>query len=150
MDKIMKLNQPLNSMVINIATIAISIGMPLGSVIMSQFKSAPSVPTPIALAADSAKLVFKDTTTDLVLFASTTCEFCKAGIQLLNKSDASYKVYYIDQDAQAKKTYESMQTKGVPVLISKQQYIIGFSEGVWQPFLSKAATKSATAAIKMP
>ncbi len=146
----MSLNQNLKSMAINVATIAlaIAIGLPLGSMLMRQFNPGAAPPTPIALASDTANLVFKDTSTDLVLFASTTCEYCKAGIQFLDKSGANYKVYFIDQDAQAKKTYESMQTKGVPVLISKQQYIIGFSEDVWGRFLGKADSKSSEVGAK--
>ncbi len=50
----------------------------------------------------------------------------------------------IDQDAQARKTYETLKIKGVPVLISKQQYIIGFSEQVWGRFLGKGDAKSPT------
>lgn len=146
----MNLKQTLKSMAINVATIAlaVAIGIPLGTVIMKKLNPGASPPAPIALAGDTAKLVFKDTPTDLVLFASTTCNFCKAGIQLLDKSGANYKVYYIDQDAQAKKTYESMNTKGVPVLISKQHYIVGFSEDSWGQFLSKAGAKSAATANK--
>ena len=140
----MSLKENLKSMAINVATIAlaIAIGLPLGIALMRQFNPDAAPPTPIALAGDTANLVFNDTSTDLVLFASTTCEFCKAGIQFLDKSGANYKVYFIDQDAQAKKTYEAMQTKGVPVLISKQQYIIGFSEDVWARFLGKTDAKS--------
>ncbi|MEN9868714.1 MAG: Glutaredoxin [Pseudomonadota bacterium] len=135
----------LKSIAINLLTIAlaVAIGLPVGMFLMRQFNATQGAPTPTVLSSDVAKQVFKDGASDLVLFASTTCDYCKAGIQMLNKAGAHYKVYYIDQDTQARKTYESMNTKGVPVLISKQQYIIGFSEPVWQSFLDKTAMASA-------
>jgi glutaredoxin len=148
----MSLNQNLKSMAINVATIAlaVAIGMPLGNFLMNQFKSSAPPPGPTALAAETANLVFKGAATDFVLFATTTCQYCKAGTQLLDKSGANYKVYYIDKDAQAAKTYESMNIKGVPTLFSKQQYINGFSEAGWLRLVSKADGKSSAVVTKAP
>lgn len=146
----MTLKQHLKTAAINVVVIAlaIAIGMPLGSILIKQFRPASAPPGPIALADDKANLVFKNTSTDLVLFATTTCGFCKAGIELLDKSGANYKVYYIDKDVHAEKIYEALKTEGVPVLLSKQQYIIGFKKEVWTRFIGKANSKSASVATK--
>lgn len=139
----MNLKQRLKPIVINIVTIAlaVAIGMPIGSFLISKFKPGATPPAPTALASDTANLVFKGVSTDFVLFATTTCNYCKEGIQLLDKSGVSYKVYYVDQDAQAGKTYESMKIMGVPTLFSKQQYINGFSAASWGRFVSKTDAK---------
>lgn len=146
----MNLKQTLKSLAINVVTIAlaIAIGMPVGIFLMKKFKPGATPPAPIALSSDTANVVFKGLSTDFVLFATTTCNFCTEGIQLLDKSGASYKVYYIDKDAQAEKTYAAMKIQGVPTLFSKQQYINGFSPEGWTQFVSKADAKSSVVVTK--
>lgn len=146
----MNFKQHLKPIAINIVTIAlaVAIGMPIGSFLISKFKPGATPPAPTTLASDTANLVFKGVSTDFVLFATTTCNFCTEGIQLLDKSGANYKVYYIDKDEQAKKTYESMNIKGVPTLFSKQHYINGFSPEAWTKFVSKADAKSSALVTK--
>lgn len=133
-----KLN--LKSISINIAavTLAITLGIPLGGVLLKQFRTTPTAPTPIAMATDQTNLLFKDVKEDLIVFADTTCNYCKDGVQLLNKFGVNYRIYYIDQDAKAKKAFDSLKTEGVPVLISKNQYVTGFSPSVWESFLKAA------------
>lgn len=148
----MNLKQNLKSMAINVATIvlAIAIGMPTGNFLIKQFKSGVTPPDPIALSGDTANLVFKGASTDFVLYATTTCKYCKEGTQLLDKLGVNYKVYYIDQDVQAEKNYGSTNIKGVPTLLSKQQYFNGFSEAGWLRFISKADAKSSALVTKAP
>jgi glutaredoxin len=148
----MNLKQNLKPIAINVTTIAlaIAIGMPAGNYIMSQFKPRATPQGPVALVGDTANLVFKDVSTDFVLFATTTCNYCKDGIQLLDKTGVSYKVYYIDKDVQAEKIYTSMNIQGIPTLFSKTQYINGFNTSGWKRFISKTDTKLSPVVTKTP
>lgn len=130
----------LKSVSIHIATVAlaIAIGIPIGGVLLKQFRTTPTAPTPVAMAENQENLLFKDIKEDLIVFADTKCNYCKDGVQLLDKFGVNYRIYYIDQDAKAKKAFDSLKTEGVPVLISKNQYVTGFSPSVWESFLKAA------------
>jgi glutaredoxin len=135
----------LKSLGMNIAAVAlaVAIGFPLGNVLLKQFRATPSATAlaPVAIASDTANLLFKDVSEELIVLGDTKCLYCKEGLALLEKLGAKYQVFYIDQDVQARKIYDTLKTEGVPVLISRRQYVTGFNEKMWENFLKSTRSK---------
>ncbi len=132
------LKKNLKSVGINFAAVAlaVAIGIPVGNSLLRQFRSttSSSAPVPTTIVPEMATILFKNVTQDVIVFGDTKCNFCKEGISLLDKLGVNYKVYYIDQDEEAKETFRMLNAEGVPVLISRSQVLIGFERGVWEKF----------------
>ncbi|MBC3833149.1 glutaredoxin family protein [Undibacterium amnicola] len=141
MNQNQSIKQNIKSIGINIAAVAlaIAIGIPLGGSLLKQFElttsTSPPIPTPIS--PDVANRLFQNVAQDVIVFGDTTCEFCKKGLSVLDNLGINYKIYYIDQDAEAKRIFKTLNAEGVPVLISRSQIFIGFKQDVWEKFVQK-------------
>ena len=139
----MNIKQNIKSLVVNIAAVAvaIAIGIPLGNLVREKILHSKSGPVLVPIALVESKTLFNGISNDLIVFGDTKCNYCKDGVALLDKIGASYKILYIDKDEQAKKNYETLNTGGVPVLVSRNQYLAGFSEEAWGNFLKGSHPK---------
>lgn len=141
MNQNQSIKQNIKSICINIAAVAlaVAIGIPVGGTLLKQFESTTntSPPIPTSISPDMANRLFQNVTQDVIVFGDTTCEFCKKGLSVLDNLGTNYKIYYIDQDEEAKKIFKALNADGVPVLISKSQIFVGFKQDVWEKIAQK-------------
>lgn len=112
-------------------TIAIALGFPLAKVVHSIW--APSRPLQqIPPQAESAvSRTFSQVGLDYVILGDTRCEYCGEGVKLLDELGANYRVIYLDREPQSMALYEQLGAPGVPILISRKQFIVGFVKSSW-------------------
>ena len=64
----------------------------------------------------------------VIMYSTDWCGYCKLARKYFKKNNITYTEYDIEKDAAAKKTYEKMGARGVPVIIVGKQRMNGFSE----------------------
>ncbi|HEX6833356.1 MAG TPA: glutaredoxin family protein [Rudaea sp.] len=67
-----------------------------------------------------------------VLFATSTCPFCRRARALLDATHVDYQVYEIDTSEEAHRIYQTLGVTQVPVLITRDWRIVGFSEPLYR------------------
>ena len=77
-----------------------------------------------------------DAQAPLVLFATTTCPYCRQARELLDGLNASYSVREIDVSESAREQFERLGGKGVPVLVSRDSVISGFDEAAYRKLVA--------------
>ncbi len=63
----------------------------------------------------------------VVLYATSWCGYCQKTRELLSKKKVSYKEYDIEKSKEGRRQYDSLNGKGVPVLIVNDQVIHGYN-----------------------
>jgi glutaredoxin len=63
----------------------------------------------------------------VVMYATSWCGYCKMARNYFRGKNIPYVEYDIEQNAQAKKTYDSFGGHGVPVIFVNQERLNGFS-----------------------
>ena len=74
---------------------------------------------------------FTDSRFDFLLLGDTRCDFCKDGIHFLDEIGVRYRVIYLDKEPQSRILLDQLGAQGVPVFMSKKQYVIGFGKSTW-------------------
>lgn len=74
---------------------------------------------------------FKNADFDYILIGNTRCSYCKDGVQFLDSLGVRYRVIYLDKEPSGRVFHEKLGAEGVPVLISKKQFIVGFGRDAW-------------------
>lgn len=77
-----------------------------------------------------------DAQVPLVLFATTTCPYCRQARELLDGLNASYSVREIDVSDSAREQFQRLGGKGVPVLVSRDNAISGYDESAYREFVA--------------
>ncbi|HEY0232860.1 MAG TPA: glutaredoxin domain-containing protein [Dokdonella sp.] len=67
-----------------------------------------------------------------VLFSTSTCPYCRRARDLLDATKADYRVYEIDTSEEAHRLYQALGFSRVPVLITRDTRIVGFSENLYR------------------
>lgn len=71
---------------------------------------------------------YQDTSsTRVTMYGTSWCGYCKKARQYFKQNNIAYIEYDIEKDARAKKTYDSLGSKGVPVIIVGKKKMNGFS-----------------------
>lgn len=63
----------------------------------------------------------------LVMFSLSTCPHCADARKYLNKHKVSYKEYQIDKSSAALDSFGKLHEKGVPVFLTNQHKLVGFT-----------------------
>lgn len=69
-----------------------------------------------------------DTGKKVVMYSTSWCGYCKKAKQYFKQNGIEYTEYDIEKDARAKRQYDKMQAKGVPVILVGKKRMNGFSE----------------------
>lgn len=64
----------------------------------------------------------------VIMFTTSTCPFCREARIALDKMGVSFEEYVIDKSPQSMALYQSLEGRGVPMLIIGDRKIIGFKE----------------------
>jgi mycoredoxin len=78
---------------------------------------------------------FHNTQASLILYATTTCPWCKKTRAWLEQNHLVYELRLIDQDPAQQKIFQTLQQSGVPVLISQDRLLDGFNEKLLSAWL---------------
>lgn len=63
----------------------------------------------------------------VVMYATSWCGYCKKARNYFKKNSISYVEYDIEKDSHAKRRYDALGGKGVPVILVGQKRMNGFS-----------------------
>ena len=77
-----------------------------------------------------------DAQAPLVLFATTTCPYCRQARELLDRLNAPYAVREIDVSDAAREQFQRLGGKGVPVLVSRERSISGYDESAYRELIA--------------
>lgn len=72
----------------------------------------------------------------VVLYATEWCGYCAKTRTLLKENNISYVEYDIEKSAEGKSQYQSLNGRGVPLVIVKGQLIRGYNPSLMQELLS--------------
>lgn len=64
----------------------------------------------------------------VVMYATSWCGYCKKARDYFNKHGIAFQEYDVETDAKAKRKYEQINGKGVPVIFVGDKRMNGFSE----------------------
>lgn len=78
--------------------------------------------------------------TPVVLFATTTCPYCKQAREFLDAAGVSYREMLIDESAEADAVFTRLDEPGVPVLLTRDRIIRGFAIGSYQQVIASSVT----------
>ena len=87
---------------------------------------------PPALEAKAFPEVVAEAKSPLVLFATTTCPWCREARRLLTALDAPYVVLEIDRSPRARELLLRLGGRNVPVLVRSDEAVTGFDEAVYR------------------
>ena len=74
---------------------------------------------------------FENVDFDHILLGNTRCNYCKDGVQFLDSLSVRYRVIYLDKEPSGRAFQEKLGAEGVPILISKRKFIVGFGRDEW-------------------
>ena len=69
-----------------------------------------------------------DTGKKVVMYSTSWCGYCKKAKRYFEQKGIAYTEYDIEKDTRAKRQYDKMQAKGVPVILVGKKRMNGFSE----------------------
>lgn len=75
--------------------------------------------------------------TEIVIITATSCGVCKKLKEFLQESKLDYKEYNIQVEDEARLIFSKFETSSVPILITKDTAMIGYSENVLKGFLDE-------------
>jgi glutaredoxin len=82
-------------------------------------------PKPPVEAGDFASYV-QSAGTPVVMFSLSTCPYCKAAREYFAANSIPYTDYVIDQSPDARRMFDQLKEKGLPVIITRHHLIRGF------------------------
>jgi glutaredoxin len=120
-------------LVINTLAIAaaVAIGLPIGYFLQAKWGGTGQSLQVQSLAGSISSQHFTDSRFDFLLLGDTRCDFCKDGIHFLDEIGVRYRVIYLDKEPQSRILLDQLGAQGVPVFMSKKQYVIGFGKSTW-------------------
>lgn len=72
----------------------------------------------------------------VVLFATTTCPYCREARHLLDAMGVEHAVLEIDASASARELFAQLDVSGVPVLVTPGFRILGYDEAAYRSRLA--------------
>ena len=70
--------------------------------------------------------------TNLILFTTSTCPFCKEAKLLLEKNGIAFQEFIIDKELKSDELYEKLAiSKNIPLMILKDKSIEGYNKEVY-------------------
>ena len=91
-----------------------------------------------ALEASAFPEVVAEAKSPLVLFATTTCPWCREARQLLAELDAPHVVLEIDRSPRARELFVRLGGRAVPVLVQRDEAVTGFDEAAYRRAVERA------------
>ena len=88
-----------------------------------------------ALQAGDYSAIVRDAGEPVVLFATTTCPYCRQARALLDAMKVEHVVYDVDTSPSARSLYERLHANSVPVLVTTSVRITGFDEATYRATL---------------
>lgn len=74
----------------------------------------------------------------VVMYSTSWCGYCKKARQYFQKKGIAFKEYDIEKNRRAKREYDAMNGRGVPLIVVGDQRIAGFNEAEFERvYLSK-------------
>ena len=64
---------------------------------------------------------------DVVMYSTTSCGYCKQARRYFKQNDIAFAEHFIDKDRAARRTYDKLGEKGVPVILVGDARMTGFS-----------------------
>ncbi|HEU4663411.1 MAG TPA: glutaredoxin family protein [Dokdonella sp.] len=92
------------------------------------------VAQPVLQAGDYSAIV-REAGRPVVLFATTTCPYCRQARALLDAMKVEHVVYDVDASPQARALYDRLRANSVPVLVTTNLRITGFDEAAYRSTL---------------
>lgn len=89
---------------------------------------------PVLQAGDYSAIV-SEAGEPVVLFATTTCPYCRQARALLDAMKVEHVVYDVDTSTSARSLYERLHANSVPVLVTTSVRITGFDEATYRTTL---------------
>ena len=78
----------------------------------------------------------------VVLFATTTCPYCREAKGLLDAMGIEHAVLEIDASDAARELFAQLDVNGVPVLVTPGFRILGYDEAAWRSRLAGVRTSA--------
>lgn len=100
-----------------------------------------TTPAPITWGDQTALLQRADA--ERVLFTLSTCPYCLQARSWLNEHDVRFKELVVDTSPEAQRLFDEIKEKAVPVLVTRDQLIRGFTADA---YLAALATPPRSAA----
>lgn len=94
-----------------------------------------SVTAPPVLQAGDYSAIVRDAGEPVVLFATTTCPYCRQARALLDAMKVEHVVYDVDVSPPARALYDRLHANSVPVLVTASLRITGFDEATYRSTL---------------
>jgi glutaredoxin len=88
-----------------------------------------------ALQAGDYSAIVRDAGEPVVLFATTTCPYCRQARALLDAMKVEHVVYDVDVSPPARALYDRLHANSVPVLVTASLRITGFDEATYRSTL---------------
>ncbi|HEY6943140.1 glutaredoxin family protein [Dokdonella sp.] len=88
-----------------------------------------------ALQAGDYSAIVRDAGEPVVLFATTTCPYCRQARALLDAMKVEHVVYDLDVSPPARALYARLHANSVPVLVTRNLRITGFDEAAYRSAL---------------
>lgn len=86
--------------------------------------------------------IVRDAGKPVVLFATTTCPYCRQARDLLDAMRVDHVVYDIDVSPPARALYERLHANSVPVLVTAGRRVTGFDEAAYRSTLDERTAMS--------
>lgn len=115
--------------------VAVIVGWPLGKFVQGKSLANGGPPHTQPLAEDVASQQFNDLGVDYLVLGNTRCIYCKEGVQLLDELGAKYRVIYLDKEPKNRVLLDKLGATGVPIIMSRKEFVVGFEKRVWTRLL---------------
>lgn len=84
-------------------------------------------PAPVFVTGDYSKWYAK-TSKSVVIFTTSTCQYCKHVRELLDQEKVDYYDFITDQSEEAKQHYQTLGEEAVPILFIADRKIVGAND----------------------
>ncbi|WP_078120890.1 glutaredoxin domain-containing protein [Thiosocius teredinicola] len=82
-----------------------------------------------------------DTGKKVVLYSASWCGYCKKAKQYFRSNNIAFTEYDIEKSAKAKREYDRLGARGVPVILVGKQRMNGFSEKGFERLYARAGVQ---------
>lgn len=77
----------------------------------------------------------------LTLYGTSTCPHCVAARKYLQQAQVLFNDLLVDESKSAEQSFKQLNQDGVPVLVSKNQLVVGFDQKAYAALLKEHALK---------
>jgi glutaredoxin len=79
---------------------------------------------------ESAPAIAADNDTQVVMYSTDWCGYCKQARRLFRSAGVEYHEYNIEKSAEGLKQYQALEGRGVPLIIINGKIFRGFDKGL--------------------